>query len=103
MDETNEKEPPPLKIDPQWYIGRVASHRLVAEWEIQFTRRSQSVSSAHKEQRPSSRFLRGLQEQATEYDTDYVKKYEEDLNTTLIFVRRKNASVSFRHLPRMYS
>ena len=26
--------------------------------------------------------------EATEYDMDYVKKYEEDLNTTLIFVRR---------------
>ena len=25
--------------------------------------------------------------EATEYDTDYVKKYNEDLNTTLIFVR----------------
>ena len=24
--------------------------------------------------------------EATEYDTDYVKKYDEDLNTTLIFV-----------------
>jgi hypothetical protein len=26
--------------------------------------------------------------EATEYDADYVKKYDEDLNTTLIFVRR---------------
>ena len=25
--------------------------------------------------------------EATEYDLDYVKKYDEDLNTTLIFVR----------------
>ena len=25
--------------------------------------------------------------EALEYDTDYVKKYDEDLNTTLIFVR----------------
>jgi len=25
--------------------------------------------------------------EAMEYDTDYVKKYDEDLNTTLIFVR----------------
>jgi len=24
--------------------------------------------------------------EATEYDTDYIKKYDEDLNTTLIFV-----------------
>jgi len=26
--------------------------------------------------------------ESTEYDMDYVKKYDEDLNTTLIFVRR---------------
>ena len=26
--------------------------------------------------------------EATEHDTDYVKKYDEDLNITLIFVRR---------------
>jgi len=25
--------------------------------------------------------------EATEWDTDYVRKYNEDLNTTLIFVR----------------
>jgi len=25
--------------------------------------------------------------EAVEYDTDYVKKFDEDLNTTLIFVR----------------
>lgn len=31
--------------------------------------------------------------ESTEYDTNYVKKYEEDLNTTLVFVRL--AIVSF--------
>jgi hypothetical protein len=30
--------------------------------------------------------------EATEYDTDYVKKYDEDLNTTLIFVRRSSSA-----------
>jgi len=32
--------------------------------------------------------------EATEYDTDYVKKYDEDLNTTLIFVRRLSHTLS---------
>ena len=27
--------------------------------------------------------------EATEYDVEYIKKYDEDLNTTLIFVRRQ--------------
>ena len=33
-------------------------------------------------------FYTMYKKEATEYDTDYVKKYDEDLNTTLIFVRR---------------
>ena len=33
-------------------------------------------------------FYAVYKKEATEYDTDYVKKYDEDLNTTLIFVCR---------------
>ena len=36
--------------------------------------------------------------EATEYDTDYVKKYDEDLNTTLIFVRRSLCSRRLSYL-----
>ena len=32
--------------------------------------------------------------EATEYDADYVKKYDEDLNTTLIFVRRLSLTLA---------
>ena len=32
--------------------------------------------------------------EATEYDTDYVKKYDEDLNTTLIFVRSPSCALT---------
>jgi len=32
--------------------------------------------------------------EATEYDTDYVKKYDEDLNTTLIFVRPSSSALA---------
>jgi len=32
--------------------------------------------------------------EATEYDTDYVKKYDEDLNTTLIFVRPSSPALA---------
>jgi len=35
--------------------------------------------------------------EATEYDADYVKKYDEDLNTTLIFVRRSSESIICSH------
>ena len=33
-------------------------------------------------------FYTTYKKEATEYDTDYVRKYDEDLNTTLIFVRQ---------------
>ena len=33
-------------------------------------------------------FYTVYKKEATEYDTDYVKRYDDDLNTTLIFVRR---------------
>jgi hypothetical protein len=36
---------------------------------------------------PRLDFYAVYKKEATEYDTDYVKKYDEDLNTTLIFVR----------------
>jgi len=37
---------------------------------------------------PRVDFYTMYKREATEYDTDYIKKYDEDLNTTLIFVRR---------------
>ena len=36
---------------------------------------------------PRLDFYAVYKQEATEYDTDYIKKYDEDLNTTLIFVR----------------
>ena len=36
---------------------------------------------------PRIDFYTVYKKEATEYDTEYVKKYDEDLNTTLIFVR----------------
>ena len=43
---------------------------------------------------PRLDFYTMYKREATEYDTDYVKKYDEDLNTTLIFVRTQPLSVS---------
>jgi len=36
---------------------------------------------------PRLDFYMMYKREATEYDMNYVKKYDEDLNTTLIFVR----------------
>ena len=103
MDETNEKEPPPLKIDPQWYVGRVASHGLVAEWEIQFARRSQSVSDAYKEQRRSPRFLRGLQEGGDGIRCGLRQEVRRGPQHHPHFCASPNASACSRYLPHMCS
>ena len=39
---------------------------------------------------PRVDFYTMYKREATEYDTDYIKKYDEDLNTTLIFVCRSS-------------
>ena len=41
---------------------------------------------------PRLDFYTMYKREATEYDTDYVKKYEEDLNATLIFVRHSSSA-----------
>jgi len=48
---------------------------------------------------PRLDFYTMYKREATEYDTDYVKKYDEDLNTTLIFVRRSSIVLSNYVLP----
>jgi hypothetical protein len=40
-----------------------------------------------KNEDPQLDFYTIYKREATEYDTEYMKKYNEDLNTTLIFVR----------------
>jgi hypothetical protein len=35
---------------------------------------------------PRSRFYENYRKEAEEYDKEFMKKYDEDLNTTLIFV-----------------
>ena len=40
-----------------------------------------------KTEDPRVDFYIMYKKESLEYDTDYVKKYDEDLNTTLIFVR----------------
>jgi len=49
---------------------------------------------------PRVDFYTMYKRESTEYDIDYVKKYDEDLNTTLIFVRRPSPLFSIiSHVP----
>jgi len=47
---------------------------------------------------PRVDFYTMYKREATEYDVDYIEKYDEDLNTTLIFVRRPSPLLSISHL-----
>ena len=46
--------------------------------------RTQGLPSTHED--PRSRFFENYRKEAEEYDKGFMKKYDEDLNTTLIFV-----------------
>jgi len=85
--EKNEKESPLLQIDPKWYV----KHRRSRCWSL--TVRSiqdalRTFLQPIKTDDPRVDFYTMYKKETTEYDINYVKKYEEDLNTTLIFVRR---------------
>ena len=85
--ESGERQSPPLQIDPKWY-----AHPLPRPDCCPLTGRSFRDALAHffqptKTGDPRLDFYTMYKREAAEYDTDYVKKYDEDLNTTLIFVR----------------
>ena len=84
--EEGEKDPPPLQIDPKWY-ARYLPHLNNIPFTIrsfQDALRTFFLPITNDDARLD--FYTMYKREATEYDTDYVKKYDEDLNTTLIFV-----------------
>ena len=84
--ETSERGPPLLRIDPKWYVRyTTSSASLTTERSIQDALRS--FFQPIKTDDPRLDFYTMYKREAMEYDADYVKKYDEDLNTTLIFVR----------------
>ena len=79
---------PPLQIDPKWYVvRRPTSLELLTTTGSSLQEALRSFFQPIKTGDPRLDFYTMYKREATEYDTDYVKKYDEDLNTTLIFVR----------------
>jgi len=68
MGEKNEQESQPVQIDPKCFQDAL-----------------RGFFPPIKTDDPRLDFYTMYKREATEYDTDYVKKYDEDLNTTLIF------------------
>ena len=89
MQVGSEEEGPPLvQVDPRWYVPRSADrNRILTDC---------SIHSALKEffqplrsNNTRADFFSVYRKESEEFDRDYAKKYDEDLNTALIFVSRK--------------
>ena len=60
--EKGEKEPPPLKIDPKWYVRYTTPlASLTAQW-IQLPRCSQGLLPTPQDRRSTTRLLHHVQE-----------------------------------------
>jgi len=82
------QEPTAIQINPEWCAHPIALLSLLAVTDIR-----PSLQSALKEffdplRTKDSRtdFFTVYRRESGEFDRDYVKKYDEDLNTSLIFV-----------------
>jgi len=59
---------------------------LVSLWNIFEPLRSLKKQLPSAEEDPRATFYAMYRREAEEYDREFIKKYDEDLNTTLIFV-----------------
>ena len=80
------KVTPPLQIDPKWYVWYLHRFDYVPLNELSFQDALRTFFQPIKNDDARLDFYTMYKKEAVEYDTDYVKKYDEDLNTTLIFV-----------------
>jgi len=80
------KDTPLLQIDPKWYVRYIHRFNHIPLNERSFQDALRTFFQPIKNDDARLDFYTMYKKEATEYDTDYVKKYDEDLNTTLIFV-----------------
>ena len=79
------QEPPVVQIDPKWCAQSI---RLLTTADIQISLHSVLKEFAEPLRTNNSRtdFFAVYRRESAEFDRDYAKKYDEDLNTSLIFV-----------------
>ena len=101
--ETSAQQPSPLQIDPKWYARPIHRATCITDRQmISFQDALRTFFQPLRTDDPRLNFYTVYKREATEYDVDYVKKYDEDLNTTLIFVRSSFCTV-FNKLDRSCS
>lgn len=92
----SEENPKPVNVDPRWYVldaGSTARTNKLIPDSIQEALRM--FLQPIKNDDLQLDFYTMYKRETVEYDTEYMQKYNEDLNTTLIFVR---FCVSFRSI-----
>lgn len=85
--EEGEKEPAPIKIDSNWCVQHNTPLASLTRRLTSFKDALRAFFQPVKNEDLRLDFYTMYKREAAEYDTDYIKKYDEDLNTTLIFVR----------------
>jgi len=99
------QEPTVIQIDPKWCTQPIAMVWWQVVTDIRF-----SLQSALKEffdplrtNDPRADFFAVYRKESEEFDRDYARKYDEDLNTSLIFVSRPILIIYTEHLPQSVS
>ena len=83
---SSEENPKLVSVDPRWYVLEVQDLlQGLTPHSIQEALRM--YLQPIKNDDPQLEFYTMYKRETVEYDTEYMQKYNEDLNTTLIFVR----------------
>ena len=87
MEGNSNNGSPPLQVDPKWYTVRLVLSRSLITQRNSMQVVLRAFLPPIKNDDASFDFYTVYKKEVTEYDVDFIKEYDEDLNTTLISVR----------------
>ena len=77
----------PVNVDPRWCVRQIGSIARTGELTRDSIQEAlRMYLQPIKNDDPQLDFYTMYKRETVEYDTEYMQKYNEDLNTTLIFV-----------------
>ena len=84
---SDDKSAEPVNIDPRWYVLKHAGSAIISELTLPSIQEAlRMYFQPIKNDDPNLDFYTMYKRETTEYDTEFMQKHNEDLNTTLIFV-----------------
>jgi len=84
---SGEENPKPVNIDPRWCVSELGDTRINKLIPDSIQEALRMYLQPIKNDDPQLDFYTMYKRETVEYDTEYMQKHNEDLNTTLIFVR----------------